>query len=207
MHVFVFDLDNTLIDRHGALVRFLRGVGVPDPQLHALVVQDALGYSDRLEFCGAIASAVGRGDAASWWVRLQRELGQHVAPHLEIATRLAVLRRAARVAILTNGSHENQRAKLRHSGLETSADRVVVAGELGAWKPDVQAYLACEFSEGTGYTMVGDHPEHDVQAPKSLGWETCWISHGRRWEEGAPPDHTFDNITSALEFLEKRLKR
>lgn len=108
----------------------------------------------------------------------------------EATTRLAFLEgaeaalRAAReggrkTALLTNGRPEVQRPKVYAFGLHTEVDFVGITGELGAWKPDPEAFrLVCK-RLGVApehAVMVGDNEDFDITPAKALGMQTVWVS-------------------------------
>ena len=203
MAVLVFDLDNTLLDRDHAIRGFLQSLGATSGDLEHLLECDERGYSDRLSFCDEVAKTLALSLSSSdLWAHMQRNLGSYcVADPARIAF-VQSLRVKHRVVVLTNGGRENQRLKLRNSGFEECADAIVVAGEIGAWKPSLEAFRACELWGDETYVMIGDHPIHDVLGAKGAGWRTIWVSLGRVWESDEPPDEvcdTFEQLSQAIE--------
>ena len=77
-----------------------------------------------------------------------------------------------KVGVLTNGPSQLQRRKLELLGLEGELDAVAISGEIGASKPDREAYakavdlLGLEPDE---VAMVGDHVENDVAGALAAG--------------------------------------
>jgi putative hydrolase of the HAD superfamily len=85
--------------------------------------------------------------------------------------------RSVRLALLTNGRAEEQRAKIERFGLAPFFDCIVVEGEFGIGKPDERVYrhaLAEVRSEAAATWMVGDNLEWDVAAPQRLGLLGIW---------------------------------
>lgn len=111
----------------------------------------------------------------------------------EATSRLAFLEgaeqalRAARsagrkTALLTNGRSEVQRPKVFAFGLHTEVDFVGITGELGAWKPDPNAFNLVLDRLGVRAdhaVMVGDNEDFDITPAKALGMQTVWINPAR----------------------------
>lgn len=195
MTVFVFDLDNTLLDRDAMVDAYFRSLGAQGEVLRNLLCIDDRGYSDRTAMCGELARLMRHTpDADSAWDHMQRNLGKFAPRNEPLLRRLAALREHCPTVILTNAGSANQRLKLRYSGLDRSVDKIVVAGEIGFWKPDIQAFRACEVWQGQRYVMVGDHPDHDIAGAQGAGWETVWVSNARGWSGRAPPSYTIETI-------------
>jgi putative hydrolase of the HAD superfamily len=100
----------------------------------------------------------------------------------------ALRARGLRLALVTNGDSETQRAKARRFDLERRFDAVVVEGELGVGKPDARVFrealrlLAAAPGEAV---MVGDNLVWDIEGPGAVGMSGIWIDREGR---GAPPD-------------------
>ena len=87
--------------------------------------------------------------------------------------------------IITNGNSEQQRKKIKNTGLEETARPIIVSEEIGASKPDKFIFHeACRQAdvspENTLY--VGDRFEADILGGKKAGLHTIWL---RRY---APPN-------------------
>jgi putative hydrolase of the HAD superfamily len=77
-----------------------------------------------------------------------------------------------KIGILTNGPSELQRRKLRRIGIEQEVDAVAISEEIGASKPDPQAYeraVAMLGLQPAEVAMVGDHVENDVAGALAAG--------------------------------------
>ena len=84
-----------------------------------------------------------------------------------------------RLALLTNGAAEPQRAKIERFGLAAYFDAILIEGELGAGKPEVRVYEEAMMRLGVRAQdawMVGDNLDLDVIAPRRLGMRGLWIS-------------------------------
>lgn len=94
---------------------------------------------------------------------------------------LAALRDAGlKLALITNGSGETQRAKLARFGLEPHFHHIQIEGEHGFGKPEERAYrhaLAQLDVEPHEAWIVGDNLEWEVAAPQRLGIYAVWHDH------------------------------
>ena len=109
-----------------------------------------------------------------------------------------------RLALVTNGAADTQRAKVERFALAQRFDHVQIEGEHGFGKPDERAYLHA--MQALGVTapdtwMVGDNLEWEVEAPQRLGIYAIWMDvHG----EGLPahstvkPDRIIRSLTELL---------
>ncbi|MEX2031859.1 MAG: HAD family hydrolase, partial [Dehalococcoidia bacterium] len=98
--------------------------------------------------------------------------------------------RGVALALVTNGSQADQRAKIERFDLERRFDHIQVEGEFGLGKPYEAVYR--HVSEQLGVPpdaswFVGDHLEWDVAAPQRLGFAGIWVDYGGT---GLPPGHT-----------------
>ena len=88
--------------------------------------------------------------------------------------------RGLRTGVLTNGSEDQQTAKLRATGLLPLIDVVCTSEGLGVAKPDPRAFHAlCSRLDAAPELVgfVGDHPEHDVAAGRAAGLRTALVDH------------------------------
>jgi putative hydrolase of the HAD superfamily len=100
-------------------------------------------------------------------------------------------RRAAgdELVIVTNGGVEQQSDKLRISGLEGCADRVVISQAVGSAKPAPEIFATALEGRRPGLRswMIGDHAVNDIQGGHQAGCRTGWVTHGATWPGGAAP--------------------
>lgn len=108
-----------------------------------------------------------------------------------------------KLALVTNGAAEPQRAKVERFALTHRFDHIQIEGEHGFGKPDERAYLHAMQTLGVTAPetwMIGDNLEWEVEAPQRLGIYAIWIDvHG----EGLPADSTVkpDRIIRSLSEL------
>lgn len=196
MKAVVFDLDNTLFDHTGSAERALRGwvteLGVPptDELVAQWFVIEDLVYPAWLagelthqgqrrermrRFLPLLAHEVPGTDAGldevfEGYLRLYRD---NWVAYPDARAALEVARSNGwRIGVLTNGSTQQQNAKLRAIGLAELVDAVCTSESLGVSKPDPLAYhRACEELgvEPGDALMIGDNLELDVLAARAAG--------------------------------------
>ena len=97
-----------------------------------------------------------------------------------------------RMALITNGAGEAQRAKIERWDLAAHFEFVAIEGELGVGKPDTRVYVHVLEQLGAGPCdawMIGDNLEWDVAAPQRLGIAGIWVDvRGAGLPSGAPAE-------------------
>ncbi|GGM36559.1 haloacid dehalogenase [Longimycelium tulufanense] len=86
-----------------------------------------------------------------------------------------------RVAAITNASGAHQRAKLSMLGIAEFFDEVVIAGELGAAKPDPAIFRAAALALGVPVAAtvhVGDRLDLDAVGACDAGMRGVWLDRG-----------------------------
>lgn len=113
--------------------------------------------------------------------------------------------RGVKLALVTNGAAEPQRAKVERFALAPLFHHVQIEGEAGFGKPQERAYLHAMSALGVtpGETwMVGDNLEWEVVAPQRLGIYAIWHDHlGEGLPPGSPvvPDRIVRSIAELLD--------
>jgi putative hydrolase of the HAD superfamily len=109
-----------------------------------------------------------------------------LVPFDDVRPALERLARRGPVVALTNGT-----ADLGVIGLRHYFTAVLMAGDVGAAKPDPRAFLAVctELALSPAEILhAGDHPEKDVAAARALGMPAVWVDRGlHAWPPGLPP--------------------
>lgn len=86
--------------------------------------------------------------------------------------------RGIRLALVTNGAAEVQRAKIARFDLANRFDHIQIEGEHGFGKPEERAYRHALQALGVDPAeawMVGDNLEWEVAAPQRLGIHAIWV--------------------------------
>ncbi|MGB2983214.1 MAG: HAD family hydrolase [Candidatus Bipolaricaulia bacterium] len=134
---------------------------------------------------------------------IRRETG--IRLYEGVPSLLADLRRDHQIGILTNGPSDMQWEKLRNLDLPPAVDAIVVAGDLGIFKPDPRPFRQVLATLGTSpaaAVFVGDSYEHDMVGAHGVGMRTVWIrTNGVNPRESSAADHTIGHVGELRELL------
>jgi len=109
-----------------------------------------------------------------------------------------------KLALITNGAGEDQRAKIERFDLVRRFHHIQIEGEHGFGKPEPRAYRHAMETLGVQAHetwMVGDNLEWEVIAPQKLGIHAIWYDpHGSGVPEGsvAKPDRIVRTLSELL---------
>ncbi len=208
----LFDLDNTLIDREAAFIRFasrfyderLRDATsmTPDEVVAKMVEWDDDGYADRAAMFAKWADewpeARLEPERLLPWYR--SEMKQHVEADADVNGLLADLNKH-RVpwGIVTNGNTTSQHVACRVAGLDQLAQFIIVSEAVGYKKPDPRifrdALKLTGLSSPEHVLFVGDNPHADIDGAKRFGMQTAWVRRGRQFPDDLqPPDYVVDHV-------------
>lgn len=109
-----------------------------------------------------------------------------------------------KLALVTNGAADMQRAKVERFELTHRFDHIQIEGEHGFGKPEERAYRHA--MEALGVTaedtwMIGDNLEWEVVTPQRLGIYAIWIDvHGDGLPEGSTvkPDRIIRSLSELV---------
>ena len=212
MSLAIFDLDNTLIDRDAAFLRWaselLTRYRLDPDELPWLVAADQYGHVDRPAFFAALRERYGLAEpVATLMDRYHRRLPEHVRIGPAVIAMLHRLRRWGwRIAVATNGYTVQQESKLRRTGLLECVDAVAISEEAGAAKPDRELFDIAARRCGMRLTestwMIGDCPVRDIAGAAALGLRTVWVHQGREWDASTdPPDFRVTDVATVADVL------
>jgi putative hydrolase of the HAD superfamily len=109
-----------------------------------------------------------------------------------------------KLALVTNGAADTQRAKVERFALAHRFDHIQIEGEHGFGKPEERAYLHAMDALGVAAAdtwMIGDNLEWEVVVPQRLGIYAIWLdAHGEGLPEGSTirPDRIIRSLTELL---------
>ncbi|MBQ6395887.1 MAG: HAD family hydrolase [Atopobiaceae bacterium] len=126
-------------------------------------------------------------------------------------------RRGVLYAVLSNGRHSSQWAKIEALGLTRyiPRDRIFISQDLPAAKPDPRAFRAVEDALGLdpgNSWYVGDNFPSDIVGAFAAGWHSIWFNHrGHPFPEGTTVDgravipdfevHTVEELSALLDSI------
>ena len=217
-----FDLDNTLIDRNRAWQAFLEG-WLRDRFPHTpatwrkrtlaeLVALDRHGWAPSGDVDAHLVKALGLDDREVNRLRIQWRgaIPRLFTPDPAVTATLAALAPQLPMALVSNGSGENQRRKLAAAGLISffPPEFIFISGERRCAKPEpglFQAALAALGTSAAATLFIGDDPVRDILGAHAIGMATCWISNGRA-DVSLPqsPDMIISSIPDLEGFVHAR---
>jgi putative hydrolase of the HAD superfamily len=235
--VLLFDLDDTIVsfDRHSApawrhvcetaAARCGRDAAVlygeiqrvsdaywDDPERHRLGRLDLDNTRRRLvreAFAGLGIDAGPADEVTNAFIALREGLIEMFPGAKEALVELA---RTHRLALITNGESNKQRAKIDRFALAPLFERIFIEEEIGFGKPDPRVFhhgLAAMQTRPADCCMIGDNLSWDIAAPQSLGIFTIWNDwrgNGLPLGTTVEPDRIIRSISELLDSREDRPK-
>jgi len=112
-----------------------------------------------------------------------------------------------KLGVMTNGTSESQRGKLKRFNIEKYFDFIFIEGEVGYGKPDIKVYeymLRETKTECSKIIMVGDNLIWDIEPPQKLGICAIWInSKGADLEKyNIKPDRIIQKIPDIVDLID-----
>lgn len=194
LRALCLDVDDTLIDYTAASKAALAAmIGRADmwplweaitEEHAALVVAGRLDYglvhrARTQRFLAELGVSVDDGDAARFERRRRALMYDRFRLFDDVLPCLRSLRASGlRVAAVTNASGAHQRGKLASLGIDGFFDCIVIAGEVGAAKPDPAIFVtACALLQAApGETVhIGDRLGADVVGALAAGLGAVWL--------------------------------
>ena len=196
---YLFDLDQTLIDRGPSLRAFLPDQhrrftsfhrrSESDAYHRRFMELDANGYADKWRLYDVLRSEFGIRASVDDLVQDFRTNGYrtvHLYP--DVMNILSALKqRGYPTGIVTNGSTATQTRKVTAAGLATVADIVLISESIGLRKPDPAIFHRAASDlrvDAADCLFVGDDPRKDICGAAAVGMRTAWVAHGRTWPAG-----------------------
>ncbi|MFI6811872.1 HAD family hydrolase [Nonomuraea sp. NPDC050328] len=207
----LFDLDNTLLDLDAAFAvwaeEFAAVFGLGPEAAAFRISLDRDGHPHREAFFGQVRVRFGLPDSVSeLWAGYRRRMPHLVRVRPEVFDGLARLREAGwKVAIVTNGTADNQLGKIRETGLIDVVDAYALSGLEGVRKPDARLFeiaaQRCGMELAGGGWMVGDNLTADIEGASAVGLRTVWVDRGAwpGWKHEA--DHVVTDVVRSFEIL------
>jgi putative hydrolase of the HAD superfamily len=211
----LFDLDDTLLDRRATLDGYLAGLIVRASLGGERAASfrdrffslDGAGYVPRATVFGQLCAEFPESGAAAEHVIHWLEHAWDDCRYMEGATETLAWCRASglRTAIVTNGPSAMQRSKIERLGLAPLVDTILVSGEEGMHKPDVEIFRRAAERLGVAAescAFVGDNPLTDIAGARAAGMTPIWMSRDLAWPADAEgPRHVISELRALREIL------
>lgn len=225
MKAILFDLDNTLTDRK-ATIRSYSRIFIEDFKSHLLSectlveVAELLILMDQNGYRGHSGRSRDISEASFWTTRVHaRMLEDHwkawipnnPEPMKDLAAVLeAVSTLTDALGIITNGSSDAQRTKIKRLKIDRYFRSIVVSEEVGAKKPDPQIF---EHSikelnvSAEDCIFIGDDPVNDYDGASQFGMTPIWISKGRDWNLPHQPAYQIKELPELPNLIQSILNK
>jgi len=122
-----------------------------------------------------------------WWAARMGNQGVYPGAYELLAT----LRSSYKLALVTNGTSDFQRHKVKHTDMERRVDALIVSGDLHTGKPNAAPFLAALKALGVSAeaaVMVGNDQARDIAGAEALGIRTIWVQPGDLSQQNAVTD-------------------
>ena len=223
--VLLFDLDDTLLDfaiaEKSALKRAFEGVGYAyDEEKHLPLYQhhnraswaafeagtidlETLKTGRFQKFCDAVSPALDPDLFRRFFVMYLGESAHSIAGAARVVQALS---KQYRLALITNGLKDVQRARLKRWELAVHFPVVVISDEIGAKKPDPEFFdhtlRSLGYPDKERCLIIGDSLTSDIQGGANAGIETCWFNPGGKSRGNGPaPTYEIQELRELLDLL------
>ncbi len=195
-------------DRSATLRRWLPGhlrrFGLPPEYGARFLELDDFGYRSKREVFPHLVQEFGLSQSPGELFTDFADLPRWAVP-MPYATEVLyeLKNRGVRLALVTNGWSEPQRAVLAVCGLTGFFGKIVISREAGVAKPDPHSYQLALDALGVAPAeawFVGDSPRNDLWGPQRLGLRAAWLPTGHPLG-GERPDATLRDLRDVLHLL------
>ncbi|MFI6457984.1 HAD family hydrolase [Streptosporangium amethystogenes] len=207
----LFDLDNTLVNLDEAfqvwVKEFAEEHDLKCEAANWLLSLDRAGYPHREVFFTKVRNRFTLSESVDeLWRRYRQRMPYLVHCRPEVMDGLSRLRALGwKVAIVTNGTADNQLGKIQRTGLAEAVDAYALSGLEGIRKPDIGLFeiaaKRCGAILADGGWMVGDHLVADIGGGRTAGLRTIWVDRGTWPYHDHGADHVVVDVLQALEIL------
>jgi len=216
----LFDMDDTLIDRHSAYGDVYRVLYDQNEAIH-----DSTSWKDALEYFWTLSpDNTANANTAIFeiqkkWPGVPGDSKSHYNfYHSNMVKFIKVLHGAVEFVdwmnsksvawgVVTNGD-QIQHKKAEATGLNNKAPFVLASKIFGVDKPAPEVFmeavrlLEIEGLKTEDVLFVGDNPYTDIVGAHGVGMKTAWIRMGREYPSDAPtPDYIVDHVEELKHFL------
>lgn len=212
----LFDLDGTLLNRDASLAAFIevqykrlnRWIGhIPKEQYISRFIElDNRGYvwKDRV-YEQLIAEFQITGISKErLLLDYTTQFKNHCVPFPNLLPMLSGLKeRSIRLGMITNGWGQFQSDNIKALGIEAYFDVILISEWEEMKKPDARLFHRALNRLGVlsaDSMFIGDHPENDVKAARSIGMKGVW-KKDRQWNE-AEADGVIDDLLDVLALVD-----
>ncbi|WP_353388342.1 HAD family hydrolase [Thermobispora bispora] len=210
----LFDLDNTLVDLDHAFhvwaQEFVAEYDLGHEAVDWLIALHRAGYPHRDVFFGMVRERFALPDPVEkLWGQYRRRMPYLVHCRPEVLEGLSHLRDCGwQVAIVTNGTADNQLEKIQQTGLVQAVDAYALSGIEGIRKPEVGLFeiaaKRCGMTLAKGGWVIGDNLATDIAGGRAAGLRTIWINRGSSVTRDHQADYIVTDVLQAMVILQQQ---
>ncbi len=214
----IFDLDDTLYDCHGSLVRrghelaaaAMAEAGVPAPVEAILALRLELAAAAPAAVDAGVRAALGGPEAAVEAGRRAYHRPDRIASIRPFPCARAVIERCAEAGVepvlMTRGVEEIQRAKLDALGLGDLFATQLFVPVTQRKRAMLEGWLADSGLAPAQVAVIGDRVDGEIAAGHALGMRTVWLQRGEFAQvvpgtDAPRPDHHLRSLAEVPEAL------
>jgi putative hydrolase of the HAD superfamily len=206
---FLFDLDDTLLDRDKTIEPFIQSQydrfeihHIPYERYHNRFVEvDNHGYIDKHELYQMLITEFNLPFSieelvTDFWNNAWKN-SQLFPGAKEVLQELRL--QGFKLGIVTNGLEKSQNAKILTSSLNRLVDVIIISDVEKVGKPDAGIFDRATKRLGVEpgkCVFIGDNPRTDIEGAKKFGMKTAWIERHLPWPS---------NLDEKPDFILKRL--
>lgn len=181
----LFDLDETLVDRHRTMHQFLVSqqsrFSLADSFVDKTLHFQKNGYADKLQAYARSCASLGIKDSGFPEILFndfKERYGIDAVVFEGTIEVISALSHQFKLGIVSNGRSKSQLAKIEKTGLAHYFSAVIISENFGEKKPKLSIFKECLLQLKTTADramFVGDHPGNDITPAISLGMKTIWM--------------------------------
>ncbi|GEB31362.1 MULTISPECIES: YjjG family noncanonical pyrimidine nucleotidase [Brevibacillus] len=222
--VIFFDVDDTLIDfgisEKNAMDKAFHRFGMPEGWLAYQATYSEINKRLWLELEQGIVSLDELGverfsrlfsahelsyDAVAFNEEFLANLAQET-PLIQGAQEVCSSLARCRLAIISNGFAEVQKARIAASPLRHAFEHLIISQEAGFQKPDARifdyAFSKLQVTDKSKALIVGDSLTSDIRGGHNYGIDTCWFNpQGKENRLDIEPTYEIRDLTHLLELV------
>lgn len=212
-----FDLDDTLMDRRGTLLRYLEKVKsdlFPEQEgakiISAFDKAAKAQNSHRRDFLGKVLKILNRPSGElevleNHWVE---NFFACAVLNPGAVDCLETLKKHYPLFLLTNGDSVSQRRKIAQIKIAHYFNQILVSGDTDFQKPDIRVFGFVNYqpSKKNPLVYIGDNPLNDIHAGKKAGFHTIWFNPNRKDypDNLLSPDYTVLELNQIYSILNRK---
>ncbi|MEU7941106.1 HAD family hydrolase [Microbispora bryophytorum] len=207
----LFDLDNTLVNLDEAFqawaAEFADMHGLEREAVDWLIELDQAGYPHREVFFAKVRDRFSLSETVEeLWGRYRKRMPCLVRCQPEVLDGLLQLRASGwKVAIVTNGTADNQLGKIEQTRLSEAVDAYALSGIEGIRKPDRRLFeiaaKRCGVALDSGGWVIGDNLVADIAGGRGAGLRTIWVDRGTWLDQEHDADYVVTDVLQAMGIL------